>query len=292
VRKLIIDARLNEYTGREANPNVPFSPEEIARDAEACRQAGASIVHYHARDPETGAVSTDVDLYCETSRRVRDVCDAVILPTLGANTFDTVDERFAHVDAMAADPATRADIVPLDLATTNLAFRDPSSGALLGDDLAYVNTLGLLKQLAERTAKVGAVPMSALWSVGSLRLMAAMLETGVLPQPHYAELSLTEGGLLAGHPGSVAGLEAYLAFWPEDLRCTWGVLCFGGSLLPVLDAIIDRGGHVAIGLGDYAYPELGTPSNADIVASVAERARSRGREVATPDELREWLASG
>ena len=61
--KLIIDARLNEYTFREPNPNIPYAPEEIAADAAACVEAGASIVHYHAREPETGAPSSEVGLY-------------------------------------------------------------------------------------------------------------------------------------------------------------------------------------------------------------------------------------
>ncbi|MBY0400595.1 3-keto-5-aminohexanoate cleavage protein, partial [Myxococcota bacterium] len=86
MQKLIVEARLNEYTPRQPNPNVPFSPAEIARDAAACRAAGAAIVHYHARDPQTGAPSAEVALYAETARRIRAACDALVMPTLGANT--------------------------------------------------------------------------------------------------------------------------------------------------------------------------------------------------------------
>ena len=109
--KLIIDARLNEYTFREPNPNIPYSPEEIAADAEACVAAGASIVHYHARDPETGAPSSDPGLYAETVRAIRARCDAIIMPTLGANTVTDLDERIGHIEAMAKDDATRADVL-------------------------------------------------------------------------------------------------------------------------------------------------------------------------------------
>jgi 3-keto-5-aminohexanoate cleavage enzyme len=68
MEKLIIDARLNEYTMRDPNPNVPYSPAEIGADAAACREAGASIVHYHARDPESGAASNDTELYKAAAR--------------------------------------------------------------------------------------------------------------------------------------------------------------------------------------------------------------------------------
>jgi len=60
---LIIDVRINEYTLRKDNPNVPYSPEEIANQALECSREGASILHYHARDPQTGAPSSDVKLY-------------------------------------------------------------------------------------------------------------------------------------------------------------------------------------------------------------------------------------
>ena len=63
--EVIIEARQNEYTPRDPNPNVPFGPDEIARDAAACRNAGAAVAHFHARDPQSGAASTDPALYCE-----------------------------------------------------------------------------------------------------------------------------------------------------------------------------------------------------------------------------------
>ena len=67
---VIIEVRANEYTARTRNPNVPFSPQELAADAAACREAGAAVFHWHARDPGTGAPSSAVDLYAETARRV------------------------------------------------------------------------------------------------------------------------------------------------------------------------------------------------------------------------------
>ena len=121
---LIIDARLNEYTPRTPNPHIPFSPEEIGEDAAACVAAGASIVHYHAREPESGLPSADKALYAAAARAIRDRCDGIVMPTLGANTVTDLDERIGHIEAMAGDPATRADLVPLDLASISLAIWD------------------------------------------------------------------------------------------------------------------------------------------------------------------------
>jgi uncharacterized protein (DUF849 family) len=292
---LIIDARLNEYTMRDRNPNVPWSPEEIGRAAAACREAGASIVHYHARDPETGAPSADPRLYAAAAGEIRARCDVLVMPTLGAGQIPDLDDRFAHVEVMAKDSATRADLVPLDLATTNLPILAPAGPgggpALVGDDLHYLNTVGMLKQLAARSRAVGAAPMAAIWNVGSLRLLDALLATGAMGEPCYAELFCTEGGLLAGHPGTRRGLEAYLDFLPHGRRVEWAVACYGASALELAELAIERGGHVALGLGDWAYPELGpAPTNADVVAAVAALARRRGRPLATPAEVRAVLS--
>jgi uncharacterized protein (DUF849 family) len=292
VQDLIIDARLNEYTGRESNPKVPFSPEEIARDSAECRDAGAAIVHYHARDPETGAPSADPELYAAAARGIREQSDVLVMPTLGAGTIPDLEGRFRHVEVMADDPATRADIVPLDFASTNLPIYIEGEGEVGGDELAYSNTVGMLKALAEKAAKVDAIPMAAIWNVGSLRLLDAFLATGVMRAPCYAELFLTEGGLIAGHPCTRAGLDAYLSFLPKA-ECAWAVACYGANVLELAEIAIARGGHVALGLGDYPYGELGdgTPANAEVVAAVADIARRNGRKLAQPNTLRSWLAA-
>jgi uncharacterized protein (DUF849 family) len=64
-RKLIIQVRLNEGMPKQGNPNTPYSPEEIANAAIECHRAGAAVVHYHARDPHSGAASSSVELYAE-----------------------------------------------------------------------------------------------------------------------------------------------------------------------------------------------------------------------------------
>lgn len=291
MQNLIIDARLNEYTGRHPNPNVPFSPAEIARDAAACRGAGASIVHYHARDPQTGAPSSDIALYADTARRIRGACDALVMPTLGANTVVDLDARIGHIEAMAKEEATRADFAPLDLASISLPIWSRGQAAVAGDDLVYHNSVGVLKRLAARARQAGAVPLAAIWNVGSLRLLEALVLTGVLPRRIFAELFLTEGGLIAGHPGTPRGLQALVDFVPQSFECHWAVACYGASNLELAQIAIEQGGHVAIGLGDYAYPELagGQPTNAEVVAEVAAMARRAGRDLATPAEVRALL---
>ena len=70
--KVIIEVRINEYAMRDANPNVPYSPEEISTQALECWREGASIIHYHARDSKTGAPASDAKLYADTVRRIKE----------------------------------------------------------------------------------------------------------------------------------------------------------------------------------------------------------------------------
>ena len=82
--KIIIEVRINEYTMRDANPNVPYSPAEISTQALECWREGASIIHYHARDPQTGVPESDPHLYADTVHRIRNKRDLITMPTLGA----------------------------------------------------------------------------------------------------------------------------------------------------------------------------------------------------------------
>jgi uncharacterized protein (DUF849 family) len=123
--------------------------------------------------------------------------------------------------------------------------------------------------------------------VPSLRLVEPLLETGVLLEPLYLQLLLTGDGVLSGHPATRRGLDALLDFIPAEVDLEWNVLGYGTNLLELADVILERGGHFALGLGDYPYLELGQPTNADVVANLVERARAHGREPATPGRVRE-----
>jgi 3-keto-5-aminohexanoate cleavage enzyme len=85
------------------------------------------------------------------------------------------------------------------------------------------------------------------------------------------------------------GLQAHLDFLPKDKDVEWTVVNFGGNLFALAGAIIQLGGHISIGLGDYTYNEIGMPTNAELVSRIAQMARDLGREVATPEEAKAIL---
>ncbi len=290
--KIIIEVRINEYATRDANPHVPYSPAEITADALACGREGAAIIHYHARDAVSGAAATDFALYADTARRIKAASDLIIMPTLGAWQLPSPQARIAHVVEMASDPATKPELAPIDMASSNVDVYDPKARCFRTNDTVYVNTTATWQYFAQTMQAVGVKPMQALWNVSSIRHTAALTDMGVFTQPLYCGIVLTEHWLLAGHPGTVKGLQAFLDFLPAHQRWQWSVMCAGGNLFAVAAAAMERGGHIAIGLGDYPYRELGMPNNAELVARIVALARAMGREVATPAEARQMLDLG
>jgi 3-keto-5-aminohexanoate cleavage enzyme len=292
VEKLIIQVRVNEGQLRAVSPNVPYSPSEIAAQTIECARAGASMVHYHARDPETGAKSGDVGLYAESVRLIKKESDIITFPTLGAAMTVTAADRIAHIVSMAADEATRPDCVPVDMGTTNLTRYDPQLKQFTGDgDQIYLNTVTILRELCTQTRAVGVTPVSMIWDHAGVRLTEAFQELGLYDERLLCELTLFGDPFRGyGTPGTIRGLQSTLDTIPAGARWNWMTNVVGGNAFPVLAAAIGLGGHVAVGVADYPYPELGYPTNAQLVGYVAEIARYMGREVATPAEARDLLA--
>lgn len=286
--RVVIEVRANEYTGRDPNPHVPWSPDELAADAEACREAGASVLHFHARDPRTGAPRWDTGAYADVIRAVRARTDVLCNPTLGASTVPDPAERVRHIPELAADPATRPDLAPVDLGSFNIDPYDASTRAFRTEDLVYATSVAGLRHEIETIRHAGVAVQAVLWTVGSARLLGAFCDMGVLASPVYAQVTLSDGWL-STHPGTVRGMQTLVEFLPDDHPVHWSVSCYGGNLLRLVAAAIEQGGHVSIGLGDHHYGELGRPTNAELVAEVVRIARSFGRTPATPDEVRAAL---
>jgi 3-keto-5-aminohexanoate cleavage enzyme len=290
--KLIIQVRLNEGTMRDVSPHVPYSPQEIASQAIECYRAGASIVHYHARDPKTGAKASAVALYAEVVRLIRNETDMITFPTLGAAMLPSAEERLHHIVEMAKNPATKPDLIPVDMTSCNMDWYDPIEHRFRGSgDQIYVNTTNILRYLCENSRAQGVKPVSMLWNVASIRLTEAFIAMGIYQAPLLCELPVYADHLRAyGHPATIKGLYSLLEFLPRDQQWHWMANALGVNAFPVIAAAIELGGHAVIGVADYSYKELGYPTNAQLVSHVAEMARFMGREIATAAEAREMLA--
>jgi len=290
--KLIIESRINEYEMRDRNPHVPWSADEIAQDAARCREAGAAIVHFHARMPD-GGPEVAPDAVGRVIARIREESDILVHSTLGSLIRELpVRERLQPVLDLARDPTTRPDILPLCLSSPNWDFFHAARGGFVGAERVYVNPTSELIESMRVLAGTGVGLACVAWEVGATRRILALREAGILADPVYLPFHLTSGGMLAGHPGTEEGLDAHLAFLPKDPGIVWAVMNLHGSMLPLAEKIIREGGHIQIGIGDYHYEEIGAVTNAELVQRIAEMARRLGREIATPDEARTILALG
>ncbi len=289
MNKLIIEARINEYAERDHNPHVPWSPEEIAEAATQCREAGASIVHFHARNKD-GGPEHDVAVYADIIRRIKAGSDILIHPTLGAFANDgDASERIQPILELAKDPATRPHFAPLDMGTTNIDAYNPVVKGFRSNEAVYLNTTKTLLHFAEQLKAVQVRPYASLWNIGFTRQFLAFIDMGAIAEPAFASLIMTGDDLPSAHPGTEQGLDAHSMFIPENRNIHWTAMNHGGDLLALTPKIIREGGHISIGLGDWPYLELGLPTNAEVVGQVSELSRSVGREVATPAETAETL---
>ena len=154
MQKMMIEAAINELASKKYNPNVPYGPEEVAEDALACIEAGATIVHFHARDADTGAqLWTDATVYSEAMAMIRrDRPDALLYPSYpGARPKE---QRFAHIAALANDPAAKLDLATFDVGATNNSGVDPDTGAFRPAG-TYVNSHDDLIYFMEKSRELG-----------------------------------------------------------------------------------------------------------------------------------------
>ena len=289
MQKLIIEARINEYQTREQNPHVPWTAAELAADAAACRAAGAAVVHFHCRHAD-GSPDHGAEGYGEAIRQVRAATDALILPTLGYVTHEgDAAGRLATVLQLADDPATRPDFAPIDTGSVNVDGYDPAAKRFDARGRVYRNDTPTLEYFARNLGAKGIKHYLVVWNVSFLRQAVALIEMGLVAEPAYVLLLLSGKTMLAGHPDTEAGLDAYINLLPRDRKLVWTVCDFAGDMLPLTEKILRAGGHVSIGIGDHPYAEHGSPSNAELVRRVAEQATALGRPVATPAEARQML---
>ncbi|GAC1340483.1 MAG: 3-keto-5-aminohexanoate cleavage protein [Acetobacteraceae bacterium] len=290
MKKMILEARVNEYAMRDENPHVPWTPDEIAESAARCREAGASIVHFHARKPD-GSPEHSVDAYAATIRKIRARSDILVHPTLGWFSNDGDPAARAHcVTTLAQDKATRPDFAPIDTGSINLETFDASANRFDHSDRVYINRTDTLIQYANAFAAAGIKPVVVTWSIGFTRRALALIDMGLVAEPAYFLLNMTDGAYITGHPGTTDGLDAHLRFLPENRSIEWASNVVGGDLLKLAHMAAERGGHIAPGIGDYPYQELGCPANETIIALAAKAAHAGGREIASPDDVREMLA--
>ena len=190
---------------------------------------------------------------------------------------------------MGQKSATRPDFAAVDTGSSNIDAYDAKTKSFKTLNKVYLNSTETCLFLAKGMTDAGVKPHLSVWAVPFVRMVDAFLDMGAIKEPAYVQCVLAEGGIVGAHPCTPRGLEALIDFLPRERRIEWTVACKEGNLLNVAATALGRGGHLAPGIGDYPYEELGSPTNAELVRRFAELGRAAGRETTTTDEARRLL---
>ncbi|WP_410323051.1 3-keto-5-aminohexanoate cleavage protein [Natronomonas sp.] len=264
---LIITAALTGGVhGKEANPALPESPEEIGRAAAAAEKAGAAVVHLHARAPN-GERAFETERFQEIDDAVRRYTDDVIIQHSTGGTAAPDDTR--HLPLRTDPPPEMAS---LDMGPLNRY-----------DHLTSENTRALVDSLHGEMCDRGIKPELEVFNGGHINEVYGFLERRDVAEPVYATLIFGGGTLSRPTPENLLHSIRNL---PEG--ALFNTLGFGQHQLPFAALGTILGGHVRVGLEDNVYYRRGelATGNEQLVARVAELAHTLEREVASPSQAR------
>ena len=267
--------------------HVPVTPKEISDSAIEAAKAGASIVHIHARDPETGQGSREPKLFKEIVDRVRESDTDVVInitagmggdwvsdpsnPAMPGPGTDMIgpEERLAHVKECLPE------ICSLDCGTLN--FSDT--------DMIYISTPPALRKMATMAREWGVKPELEVFELGHIRFAKAMIAEGLINDPPMFQLCL---GIPWGAEQTVETMAAMKAQLPTD--ASWASFGIGRGQMPMMAAAVAMGGNVRVGLEDNIYLDRGIlATNAQLVTRAREIIERMGGRVVTPQQARNKL---
>jgi 3-keto-5-aminohexanoate cleavage enzyme len=277
-RAIITAALTGVLATRAQCPAIPYSPKEIGEEAQRAADAGAAIVHIHARSPE-GGPDWRVDTFAEIFAEVRARTDAIINFSTGAVGIPP-EERVAHIRDLHPEMAA------LNMGSMNYAIYSEKRKTF-HHDLVFANPFKDIQFFLETMSEAGVRPEMECFDAGHIGNTRPLIDMGVLKPPHQFSLIM---GVLGGIPGTTRHLVDQVDSLPPASH--WQVIGISLNQWPLVAAAITVGGNVRVGLEDNFYLEEGkmAKSNGDLVEKADRLCRDLGREVASVSEARAQLA--
>jgi 3-keto-5-aminohexanoate cleavage enzyme len=279
-KKLIITvAPTGAFQGKEANPNLPLQPEEIAQSTFEAWNEGASIVHIHAREPQTNKPTSDPDTLREIDQRIRDRnCDIIIQHSTASDYIPRLGSD-RRIKAIEMDP----EMASLDITIPRMiTFGDKES--------IFITTLPEIEYGAKVMLERGIKPELEVFNPVVMDDAYYLIDNGLLTKPYWFSFVMGMRRINRAYMGYSPKLLMQLVdqLPPDALFTVMGV---GTDELPATTQSILLGGHLRVGFEDNVYYRKGelAESNAQLVARAARIARDLGCEIASPAEARELL---
>ena len=267
--KVIITAAISgaEVT-QEMNPAVPYTVDDFVREAKSSADAGAAIIHLHARHAD-GSPTQDRERFRVLIDAIQNACPQVIIqPSTGGATGMTAEERLQPTEL---DP----EMASLDCGTMNF-----------GGDEIFVNTENMIIEFAARMRERGIKPELECFDKSHIDMAMRLVSKGCIDQPLHFNIVLGVNGGAAATPRDLIFLRYTL---PED--ATFTVTAMGRHQLPLNVMAMAMGGHPRTGFEDNLQysRRVNASSNGQLVARLVRIAHEMNLDIAAPDEAREIL---
>jgi 3-keto-5-aminohexanoate cleavage enzyme len=266
---LITVAPTGAETAKADCPQLPTTPEEVARTAADCEAAGAAMIHIHVRDA-SHQPTLDQSLLREWVAAVRESSSLVVQLSTGGSVHDPLENRLKVLDA-------EPDSCSLTMGTTNF-----------GDDV-FSNPWPFITELYQLSIAREVVPEFELFDLGHVHALGRLLDKYGLPYGGRVHCDLVMG-VPGGMPGTADALVAAVSALPEAVT-SWSATGIGRSTLSVALASLSKGGHLRVGMEDVLTLARGVPveHNEQLVSRAVELGRLAQRVPMSPDQARDLL---
>ena len=264
----------------DKHPAIPVTPTQIAAAAVEAAKAGATVVHCHVRDPDTGKGSRDPALYREVMARIRDSGVDIIVNLTAGMGGDL--EIGAGETPLAFGPATDlvgplARLVHVEELLPDICTLDCGTLNFGDGDIIYVSTPAALRAGAQRITELGVKAELEIFDTGHLWFANQMIKEGLLRDPLF-QLCL---GIPWGAPADTTTMKAMVDNLPSG--ATWAGFGIGRMQMPMAAQAVLLGGHVRVGLEDNLWLDKGVPaSNGSLVERVIKLIECMGARPMSP----------
>ncbi|MDP2173371.1 MAG: 3-keto-5-aminohexanoate cleavage protein [Candidatus Cloacimonadaceae bacterium] len=273
MQPLILTAAITgAETKREDQPNLPVTPKEQAREAVACFEAGARVIHLHVREDD-GSPTQRLERFGESIEAIRAAVPEMIIQI---STGGAVGEPF---ERRLAPLSLKPDMGTLNAGTLNF-----------GDEIFINHPLDIIR-LAEAFKQYGVIPEVEVYESGMIDIVAKLVNKEIITHsPLHVQFVLGVPGGMSGKPKNLIYMIEHLA--EEIPTATWAVAGIGRWHLPTAMVALVAGGHIRMGFEDNIFYHKGliAESNAQLVSRIARIATEIGRPLATPEQARNILA--
>ena len=284
------------------SPYLPITPKEIADEAVRCAEAGAAVVHVHARDPETGEPSSGLELFEEILTSIKGKSDVVICPTTGGNALMSLEERLRLLPKFKPEMATfnmgtmnyPAHFIVESYDRRGKTFKYEWERPYLEStkDAIFKNSFQDLEYIIELMNENDVKPECEIYDLGMIYNTAYLVKKKILQKPLQIQFVLGVLGGASAEPGVLHYLKGIADEQFGKEQYTWSIIGAGYPQefhLAALAAIM--GGNIRVGMEDNL--RIGrdqyAKSNAELVEKAVKITQLLDREIANPDDARHIL---